>query len=399
LASVRAVDVSLHVVGPTGRYKTTISALCLSHYGQFDLDHPDHLPAGWSSTANALELQTFLAKDAPLLIDDYSPTPNQLKEYEAKFDRVFRGQANQQSRARLNRDSSLRRSYPPRGAIISTGERHPPGQSLLARALLLEPQPGQVDLARLTALQEKQDRLPHAMASYVAWLAPQLSTLEEELETVFKERRRLATVAGDHPRVAGNVAQLWLGVEWALRFAIEIGAVTRDTAEEHRQRSWQALLELGREQARVVESERPTRKFLEVLITLCSQDRAALLYPAASGGGPKGSVLIGWEDADTIYLLPVAAFELVAKVCRDSGEPFATRQKMLQRDLLQEGLLCQVGNDGRPTVVKRLGGRPQRVLALDRARVARLLETELPAKGSPPPGDKTPLFDEEEVPR
>jgi hypothetical protein len=70
---------------------------------------------------------------------------------------------------------------------------------------------------------------------------------------------------------------------------------------------------------------------------------------------------------------------------------------MLQRDLLQEKLLSRIGNDGRPTVVKRLGGRSHRVLALNRAGVERLLETELPAKGLPRQRDKTPLFDQQEV--
>jgi hypothetical protein len=394
LATALPIDVGLHVFGPTGALKTTLAALYLCHHGGFDLAH---LPANWSSTANYLERQAFLIKDAPLLIDDYSPTALQQREYEAKFDRVLRGQANQQGRGRLRPDASARPTYRARGGVISTGETFPPGHSLLARTQLLELRPGQVNLARLTELQEKRGRLPHAMAAYVGWLAPRLGTVGRELQTIFEERRRRATREGQHPRVPGGIAQLWLGLEFALRFAVEISAVTRVTADGHRERAWAALLELERAQAHAVEDERPTRRFLEMVFSLCAQGRTELLHPADGGHERKGAVtLIGWEDADAIYLLPAAAHEAVARACREGGEPFATRQKMLRRDLQQEGLLRQVGSNGRATILKRLGGRVQRVLALDRARVARLLERELPAKGAPRPGDEMPLFDPEE---
>jgi hypothetical protein len=250
-----------------------------------------------------------------------------------------------------------------------------------------------VDLARLTALQEKRERLSHAMAAYLEWLAPQLGTVGRELRTIFEERRRRATTEGQHPRVPGGIAQLWIGIEFALRFAVEISAVTRGTADGHRERAWAALLELERAQARAVEGERPTRRFLGMVGSLCAQGRVALLRPADNGDELKGAVLIGWEDADAIYLLLNAAYEAVARACRDSGEPFATRQKMLARDLRQEGLLRQVESNGRVAITKRLGGRVVRVVALDRARVERLLEIELPKRG---PASETSLYEEED---
>jgi hypothetical protein len=364
------------VVGPTGTFKSTLSALCLCHFGRFDLAH---LPANWSSTANYLERQAFLVKDAPLLVDDYVPTALQQREYETKFNQVFRGQANQQGRGRLRRDASARPTHRARGIIISTGETYPPGQSLLARMLLLELRPGQVNLARLTELQEKRNRLPYAMVGYLAWLAPQLRTVGKELRSILEERRRRATREGQHARVPGGIAQLWIGIEFALRFAVDVGAISRVTADEHRERCWEALLTLERVQARTVEDERPTRRFLHMLFSLVASRRATLLPPGADGASLKGPVtLIGWEDETAIYLNPDAAFKAVAQACRESGEPFATRQKMLARDFQQEKLLRQVESNGRATITKRLGGRVQRVFALDRARVERLLEIELP---------------------
>src|SRR5437867_2728114 len=64
-------DFSLHVCGHTGFFKTEVAALCQQHYGA-GLD-ARHLPASWLSTGNALEAVAFTAKDALLVVDDFSP--------------------------------------------------------------------------------------------------------------------------------------------------------------------------------------------------------------------------------------------------------------------------------------------------------------------------------------
>ena len=50
--------------------KSTLAALCLSHFGAFD---HEHLPGAWTSTVNALERQAFILKDVPFVIDDWAP--------------------------------------------------------------------------------------------------------------------------------------------------------------------------------------------------------------------------------------------------------------------------------------------------------------------------------------
>ncbi|HZZ77936.1 MAG TPA: DUF3854 domain-containing protein, partial [Gemmataceae bacterium] len=61
-AVLGACDFSIHVSGPSGVFKTETTALIQQHFGR-GLD-ARHLPGSWSSTANALEVQAFLAKDA-----------------------------------------------------------------------------------------------------------------------------------------------------------------------------------------------------------------------------------------------------------------------------------------------------------------------------------------------
>jgi hypothetical protein len=81
---------------------------------------------------------SFLTKDVVLLIDDYAPTAGEFADLQRKAERVLRSQGNLSGRGRLRADLGLRPTMPPRGIIVSTGEQHPLGHSLVARTVILE---------------------------------------------------------------------------------------------------------------------------------------------------------------------------------------------------------------------------------------------------------------------
>src|SRR5260370_34857800 len=98
------------------------------------------LPDNWSSTANSLEMLTFYAKDALLVIDDFAPQGSavDVSGYHATAGRVLRSAGNQSGRGRLDSNSSLQEPKHPRALILSTGEDIPRGHSIRARLLTLE---------------------------------------------------------------------------------------------------------------------------------------------------------------------------------------------------------------------------------------------------------------------
>ena len=117
-----------------------------------------HLPGSWRSTGNALEGLAFLAKDALLTVDDFSPTGTtyDIQRMHREADRFLRAQGNISARQRMRADASLRPSKPPRGLILSTGEEVPRGESLNARMLVTElpnEGPGSLDWGCLTDCQ------------------------------------------------------------------------------------------------------------------------------------------------------------------------------------------------------------------------------------------------------
>jgi hypothetical protein len=374
LAHAFPADLSLHLEGHTGGLKSTLVGLFLSHHGDFD---EKHLPGSWNSTANALERQAFLLKDVPFVVDDYAPPAQKVREFESKFGLLMRAQGNLQGRARMRPDASLRPTYIPRGLIISTGETHPPGQSLVARVLIMEVEREHVKLDLVSEAQQTKHQLLHAMAGYITRLAPKMPDLRKELEKLFKERRAPATLKGEHLRIPGTIAHLWLGVEMALRYAEEIRAVTRAEAEDYRARSWEALKAQGREQAQVVEGERPTLRFLKVLGSLFAQGRVGLLEKSKEMPDPKSHVtFVGWTDEEKIYLNPEAAFSAVVRACQEQGEPFATRMDRLAKDFKREGL--SETNEGRNQLLVHVGGRKRRVWCLRRGTIDKLLGEEFP---------------------
>ncbi len=375
LASALPVDVSVWVEGRTGSMKTTLAAVFLAHYGAFDRLH---VPAGWASTANLLERRAFTLKDALFLIDDYVPAKAERRgELEEKAARVLRAQGNLTGRGRLRADLTERPTMTPRGLILATGEEHPPGESLLARLLRVELTCEDLDLARLTAAQDRAGRLPHALAGYLDWLAPAMPTIRPRLTEVFRATRALALQDG-HLRVPEAIAHVWVGFDAGVGYAVEVGACSPQQADELRSAGWAELVELARAQALLVGDEHPAVQFLKTIHTLVTQRRVLLLGRDDPGDEVRREdCLIGWQGDVALLLLPEASYQAVARFYREAGEAFAVREDRLRRDLVHEGIV-QPGADGRHTRVVKIAGRNRRVLWVDRARAQTLLGEAFP---------------------
>jgi hypothetical protein len=143
-APLGKVDFSLFLTGQTGTFKTALAALCQQHFGA--AMEASHLPANFSSTANALEGLAFSAKDALLVVDDFvligGPGNNALQ---GLAERLFRATGNHQGRSRMGGGGRLLAPHPPRGLVLATGEEVPRGQSIRARLLIVGLRPAEVD--------------------------------------------------------------------------------------------------------------------------------------------------------------------------------------------------------------------------------------------------------------
>jgi hypothetical protein len=207
-----------------------------------------------------------------------------------------------------------------------------------------------------------------------------MGEMADRLQEQFEEARaKAAGGAGEHLRVPEAVAHMWLGVDTALRYAEEIGACDPREAEAHRERLWAALSEIGRAQGQLVEGERPTKRFLRVLLTLVTQSAVRFgSQDEDADDSMPGRPFIGWQHDDSLYLIPDATFQAVARFCRDTGEPFPVKQNRLNKDLAREGLL--VHDEKRYTTTARLGkdNQTKRVLLIRLDKAESLLGETFP---------------------
>lgn len=354
---------TLWQVGPTGTFKSTIQAMALSHFGTFTVRN---LPASWRDTANYLEKLMALAKDIPLVIDDWAPAPDtkQAREYEAKAEHVARAQGNRLGRGRLRSDTSTRAAYVPRGVVLTNGEQLPGGQSHTARLFTTELEPGDIDVEKLTAAQQVAPLYPIAMAAYIRWLAEQWTTIRKELPPAWDKWRHQAQIEGQHPRVPEAVAWLFAGFDLAMGFAEEAGVIDHPEAKQRRDWAWDTLIALGDMQGGRVEEERPGRRFLEGLKALMDEGRVVFRHKDEEP--TKASPVetqIGWRGDDgVLYLNPIPAYSTVYDFWRRSGEPLTFKANTVSKDLRRMGLtICE---DGRTQGVAWISGKPRRVIKL-----------------------------------
>jgi hypothetical protein len=390
LSEVAPADTGVILVGPTGVFKTELSALAMHHVGSsFDRLH---LPAQWSATANFLERAAFDFKDAPLVIDDFAPggSPTDIARLHATADRVFRGVGNRGGRGRMQADGTLRPDFPPRGIVIGTGEDAPRGQSLRSRVTILDVAPGDVDRTRLTAAQVlgSDGVFAAGFAGLVEWLAPQIDTLRDQLPAHVTTFRQLAHHDAAHARTPEAVAHLAVGWRIFLRFAADIGALTEPQAQATFDRAWAALGEAAARQANHQAGEEPARRFLDLLSSALAAGHVHVASPEGRvpprqpeawgwreervGGGeferydwrPQGS-RAGWTDGVDLYLDLEAALAGVQRVSQATGNNVSVTPKTLTKRLHERRFLCSTDQDHGSLKVRRtLEGRRRHVLHL-----------------------------------
>lgn len=395
-ATYRAVfgdaDFAIHLAGETGAFKSEVAALLQQHFGAGMIRV--HLPANWSSTANALEAVAFYAKDTLLVIDDFAPQGSfsDVGRLNATAERLFRAAGNRSGRGRLDSTATLRNSKPPRSLILSTGEDIPRGHSIRARLLILELSRGSIDPSKLSECQRNASAglYARAMSGFISWLALDYEPKRTLFENRTSEWKQRALGNAAHARTPDIVASLQAGFEMLLDFAAESGAVDGDEKRALSERCWIALSQAAAAQTRYHGESEPVGRFLELIRSLLACGGAHLeardggtptLVARACGwksdnaGVPRGDC-IGWVDDDDLYLDSGAAYRAVQKAARDSGEPLPVSEQTLRKRLRDKGRLVATDEArGTLTVRRKIAGVQREVLHLRVSEIAPVNET------------------------
>jgi hypothetical protein len=367
-----ASDFSVHATGPTGTFKTSVTALAMQHFGSgFD---PAHLPGAWSSTANSNAAMQFTLKDALFLIDDFVPRGSRadVERLHRDADRIFRGQANNAGRGRLGRDGvSQRDANPPRSLTLSTGEDVPRGESLTSRVWRLGFSPGDVGVHGLTECQDDAAAGIYAevMAAFLHYLAPLYASVKQSLPKYIEEYRAKATRDGQHNRTPAVTANLMIGIQYFLKFARHHEVLTKAEAQEICKDAWRSLLNCAAAQTRGQASEEPAQRFVDLIASALSSGDAVLAN-AETGYVPSGTRgrVIGWVAGDAVLLEPEAAFAAAQRLADQQGEGLPVGKQTMWKRLRERGFLARHG-EGHNTAQYTVAGVRRRVLCIRKADV------------------------------
>jgi hypothetical protein len=376
-------DFGLHLAGPTGVFKTEEAALAQQHFGP-GMD-ARHLPASWLSTGNALEGIAFVTKNALLVCDDFAPTGStaDVQRMHREADRILRAQGNLAGRQRMRPDATLRPTRPPRGLILSTGEDVPRGQSLRARFFVVELSRGEISPGKLTASQRDAAAGLYAacMAGFLKWLAARYPEVHEGFgrEHAALREKVLSGGHGQHARTPSIIADLALGLEFFLAFALQAGAITVAERDALEKRCWAALGKAAQAQAEQIEASEPCGHFLRLLAGAIASGRAHVACPNGKeppnpeawgwratectdqrGGYRETETFwtplgkrIGWLDEDGLFIQPDAAFAEAQELARHQGEVLPVTPRTLWRRLRERGLLAGWDSGRQRNTVRR----------------------------------------------
>lgn len=353
-------DLLLWLQAPSGAMKSSLCAVMAAHYGAgIDLHH---LPAQWSDTAVTLEGKLFTLADALAVIDDYAPqrTAADQARLDQTAERVIRSAGNLSARGRSNADLSRRADRPPRGLCLSTAEQWPTGESATRRLFGLSMRKGDVQVDALDQAQQAAAAglLARTLADYVQSLAADYPARTAAALERWRTLRRAALDAGFTDRMPAQLAFLMLGYEAAVQHWQAAGALDADTAVQLLADGWQTLQTVGRAHARRVLAAQPAEAFRATLADLLAAGDAHLLDKDGAGSPGDNAAAFGWRggmvfgrhvgwvsEADgNAYLIPKAAFAVVAEALNRMGSPLALREAALWQQLRDRGWLL-AGNE------------------------------------------------------
>ena len=363
-AAIGACDFAVHIAGETGSFKSELASLIQRFWGR-GLTRTE-LPLAWSATSNALIEIASVVKDAIVVIDDFKPVGGSagVEELHRKADAFFRAQGNRSGRDRLTSDIRLRPARFPRGVALSTGEDVPRGHSCRARMLILELHRGDISPAGLTGIQRAagEGRFAQVLASFIAWLVPQMAELESGRRARELHALRGALHLGGHRRTAEVVANLLQGFGMFLAFVRERQLIGDGELEERWKAGQRLLIAAGEAQSNYLKEEDPLNVLFGTLRSLLISGKAHVrtldsLEPCdeSSLWGWQNAMArgdcVGWIDGDDLYLEWTCTVSLVKRHCEASLVESPT---MLGKLCLKRGVIVSCDH-------KRGGGFKTRV--------------------------------------
>ena len=349
------------VSGESGSQKSSLSALILSHFGDFERDN---LPGGFKDTVNSIEKKAFTLKDTLFAIDDYYPSKTQTesKKMDAVAESLFGLYGDRQARSRMRQDGqTVKMGFCARGMCIVTGESFPAfAESRTARALIIEMARGDIDLQLLSRIQSEKDKLSYCMKGYIQYLIDNQDKIQKNCKAKFIEYRNKANQNLAHGRIPEIIASEYIGIELFYEYAKEKGVITDEKMKKLKEDAWRILMEVAIKQSSKTEDNRTDNMFFSAVQELLASNKIYLKSYKNYMREPDESLstLVGYydENKERCYLIPNVIFNEVVKFYGVQGVKFPGNAVSTWKYLKEAGRLFP-GEKDRNTTRKSINGK------------------------------------------
>lgn len=333
----RTPNFVLWVYGLTGSRKTSASLAFLNHFGNFSSNIP---PASFKDTANAIELKAHTLKDSLLLVDDYHPNidGSDARKLASTAERILRMYGDRVGRSRMRADTTLNKTYKPRGMAIVTGEDLPKGASSTARYIGIEIKRDDIDLEILSKLQKEHKKLAEAMTIYIDWISENIERVQSFINKKFDELKVRYEEEITHGRISDAVVWLSVSFELLLTFLYEYMFICDDEVETLKSSNEQVMRNILKNQEVLYRSQEVELMFIDALEEMINLGKVYLL-PVNK---PKDNTqiisnysgkFVGYYDKEFLYLYDSVIYSEVETFLKGKGQSISVSVNTLLKML------------------------------------------------------------------
>ena len=375
----------LSLIGQTGSMKSTVAALFSGFFGHFTATDS---PTTFRDTANSILFSAGSIRHALFVIDDFHPSSQfDVTSMTNTLENIVRYFGDRTGRERMTSDLHPVPSVIPHGNAIITAESMPNiARSSYARLFCLEMKPNQIDLAKLSIMQQRSadEVFMRCMFAYIEWLKEKYvnpidrrKRFIEELKSRYVASRSHWTallkskLRNYHSRLPDTLACLSVGYDFCLNFFYVMGAADEEHLKSLRERFGQMLFDLARKQTDSIEQQSASRVYISKLMSLIESGEVCFVHENTKAESyPRN--LIGFYDCENYYIFLDVSHKYVSRLCREQGEDFRYSSKEVSAELASENII--VSKDGKKTFSRRFDGEHKRVMIMSKQKVEEVMK-------------------------
>ena len=309
-------------------------------------------------------------------IDDFYPKGDSKTKasQNEQFSRIARAAGDRAFRGRLNSNSEMKKSYPPRCVFLVTGEDDPElSQSGKARIFTIDVKAERKDISE--ALQAARDGLlSRAMSDYIKYIIKNYDAVRGSFSRLYGEVIKNTRSRIGENRLSIQAALLITSFGMWLRYAVSCELIDVPTAKALIEKNSSIIMGLAQMNAAEIASSDPAERFIKVLSSMISNREVEIrdihIVNNDNELFDERYHIIGWMDDSYYYLEPSKAYAAVKGKLESIDENIGATMKGLYHQLMDAGKISG-DKDNNYARQKNINGKNKRVIFIEK----KILET------------------------